>query len=224
MPAMAGPASYPPQQQGHPQGPVSSHPPAALAAQGGQAHAQTNGAWAPVAPTIRGLAPAGTATPSAVTPTPPDYDGVHRPTLNDPGYPVSGAQGPHAPQQAQQAQWAATAHQGAPTPSPAPALASYRVDAGAAALPLPPAGSRPGVSQPPPAGAAPPGFGALTPTPPPGGYTPAPGGYTPAPYGQPLSTPPLPVSRGGIVFVILGLSGVIAVLILVVVWALWLRG
>jgi hypothetical protein len=34
----------------------------------------------------------------------------------------------------------------------------------------------------------------------------------------------MPASRGGIVFVILGLSGVIAVLILVVVWALWLRG
>jgi hypothetical protein len=62
-------------------------------------------------------------------------------------------------------------------------------------------------------------------------YTPTPGPYTPAPpsaapWGAqaPYGMPSVPPSRGGIVFVILGLSGVIAVLILVVVWALWLRG
>jgi hypothetical protein len=33
----------------------------------------------------------------------------------------------------------------------------------------------------------------------------------------------VPPSRGGIVFVILGLSAVIAILILVVVWALFLK-
>jgi hypothetical protein len=39
----------------------------------------------------------------------------------------------------------------------------------------------------------------------------------------PYVVPAMPPSRGGIVFVILGLSAIIAVLILVVVWAVWLH-
>lgn len=104
-----------------------------------------------------------------------------------------------------------------PTPGPygqqpqtAPGLAAYRIDA--SPLPLPPASNR---GQ--------------------GGFTPSPGGFAPpAPMGVPMGAPmaapyaarPLaapPASRGGIVFIIIGLSAVIAVLILVVVWALWLR-
>jgi hypothetical protein len=45
----------------------------------------------------------------------------------------------------------------------------------------------------------------------------------PAPLASAASAANLTVSRGGIVYVILGLSGVIAVLLLVVIWALWLR-
>jgi hypothetical protein len=36
-------------------------------------------------------------------------------------------------------------------------------------------------------------------------------------------TAPAPVSKGGLVYLIIGLSAVIAILILVIVWALWLR-
>jgi hypothetical protein len=48
----------------------------------------------------------------------------------------------------------------------------------------------------------------------------------PPPYGaMPMQAPPptAPASKGGIVFLIIGLSAVIAVLILVIVWALLLR-
>jgi len=104
-----------------------------------------------------------------------------------------------------------------PAPSGNPGLAAYRMDA--SALPLPPASGRAyGGQQVAPQGQAAPG----------GGFTPHPGGFAPpAPMGAPLAAPyaapAVPASRGGIVFIIIGLSAVIAVLILVVVWALWLR-
>jgi protein phosphatase len=85
------------------------------------------------------------------------------------------------------------------------ALAAYRVDA-PAGLPLPPP-SRTYTPTPPAASAA-------------GGFTPAPGGF--APPGAPFAAP-VPQSRGGVMFVILGLSAVIAVLLLVVIWALFLK-
>ena len=57
-----------------------------------------------------------------------------------------------------------------------------------------------------------------------GGFTPAPGGFAPPnATGGPITYSPVQATRGGIVFVILGLSAVIAVLILIVVWALFLR-
>jgi protein phosphatase len=146
----------------------------------------------------------------AVAPTPPDYEGAQRPTLNDtPG-----------PAQA----WP-SAYQPAPQ-APQPGLAAYRIDAGPASLPLPPS-SRPPAA---PAGTQPAAYPSSVAPQPQGvpptasmpAYTPTPTAYTPQPpTGFPYGAQ---ASRGGIVFVILGLSGIIAVLILVVVWALWLRG
>jgi hypothetical protein len=104
-------------------------------------------------------------------------------------------------------------------PPPAQGLAQYRVDAGGpAALPLPPPSGRAynagamGTPMPgPPAMPQIPPYGAM----------PMPG---PAGGQGPMSAPvPVQVSKGGIVFLIIGLSAVIAVLILVVVWALLLR-
>jgi PPM family protein phosphatase len=98
--------------------------------------------------------------------------------------------------------------------APAPTgLAPYRVD-GPAGLPLPPPSIRPlgGGSGPyagPAQSAAPVGFG-----PPP----PTPGAIQVSIGGAPANA-----SKGGLVFLIIGMSGVIAVLILVIVWALWLR-
>ena len=88
---------------------------------------------------------------------------------------------------------------------------------GPAALPLPPPSGRAysnagamGTPMPgPPAMPQIPGYGAMP---------------VPGPGGGPMSAPvPAQVSKGGIVFLIIGLSAVIAVLILVVVWALLLR-
>ena len=96
----------------------------------------------------------------------------------------------------------------APPPS---ALGAYNVDAGVGALPLPPASIRSGYGGPGP-----------THVPQGGSY----GGASPTPYN---SMPPsitgvgAQPTRGGIVFVIIGLSAVVAVLILVVIWAIWLR-
>ena len=111
------------------------------------------------------------------------------------------------------------AGQGAQGPSlalpPPSALGAYQVDAGAGALPLPPASNRAAYSAPGPTH-----------------VTAAPGGPSqaqypnaaPIPYSaMPPSSTAAPASRGGIVFVIIGLSALVAVLILVVVWAIWLR-
>ena len=96
-------------------------------------------------------------------------------------------------------------------PPPPSALGAYHVDAGAGGLQLPPTSVRPAYNGPGPTQGP--------------GMTPH-GGGTPLPYS---SMPPsitaggAQPSRGGIVFVIIGLSAVVAVLILVVIWAIWLR-
>jgi protein phosphatase len=96
------------------------------------------------------------------------------------------------------------------SPPPPSALGNYHVDAGAGGLQLPPASVRPGYHAPGPTQSQ---------QPPP--Y----GGGTPVPYSSmpPSVTGGAQPSRGGIVFVIIGLSAVVAVLILVVIWAIWLR-
>lgn len=95
-------------------------------------------------------------------------------------------------------------------------LSSYRVDGGVNALPLPPAG-------------------AATPAPTVGyGGTPAPPGPTPlmTPAPQPYSYTPAPPSvsaadarpsQAGVVFLVIGMAAVIAVLIVLLIWALAMR-
>ena len=120
---------------------------------------------------------------------------------------------------------------GNPQATPQPGLAAYRVDPNA--LPLPPASGRAYGQQPlgsmgAPPGAAP-GYSPQNHSPQnAGGFTPPPGGFAPpAPMGAPLAgpyaAPAPPAARGGIVYIIIGLSAVIAVLILVVISALVLR-
>ena len=90
-------------------------------------------------------------------------------------------------------------------------LGAYHVDAGAAGLQLPPASVRPGYNGPGPTQGP--------------GMAPYAGG-PPQPYSSmppSITGPGAQPARGGIVFVIIGLSAVVAVLILVVVWAIWLR-
>jgi protein phosphatase len=166
--------------------------------------------------------------PPAVAPTPPDYDLAHRPTLNEtPLSPV--AWGPQNQQ-------------------PAAGLGAYRLDAGAGALPLPPSSGRAPNASNAPNAVAPTAAGVTAYTPPPsavgpspyaagpggfapqqhGGFAPSqgvpsPGGFAPLPGLAAQPQAPVAASRGGIVFVIVGLSAVIAVLILVIVWALVLR-
>jgi protein phosphatase len=191
---------------------------------GGAQQAANGGAWA--APQAMPAHHAGGAS-GAVAPTPPDYEGAQRPTLND-----QVAAGPAAPQSMAGPGWSAQqypAQSAAPQAAPAQAgLGPYR-DGAPGALPLPPPSTRPAAY--PPSGspgvAPTAGMQAYTPTPmqgPP--YTPQPPGAGPTPWASPpqYGMQGVPASRGGIVFVILGLSGVIAILILVVVWALWLRG
>jgi serine/threonine protein phosphatase PrpC len=98
-----------------------------------------------------------------------------------------------------------------PPPGAPPGIAQYRIDAGGpASLPLPPASGR--------------NTGAMaamgTPLPAPAAMPQMPPPYGAMPMQVAVASPP---SRGGIVFLIIGLSAVIAVLILVVVWALLLR-
>ena len=117
---------------------------------------------------------------------------------------------------------AAVAPGAPPAHAPAPGLAAYRLDAGAGSLPLPPHSTRSyGTPGPPPA--APGAYG--TPMPGPAAlpsmgasaFTPEPGGFAPpAALGAPRMTPIQPASRAGVVYVIIGLSAIIAVLILVV--------
>jgi serine/threonine protein phosphatase PrpC len=155
----------------------------------------TSGQFAPLPPTP----PAGPVAPTAVPPPVAPF----APAAPAPGPTVNG-----------------------PSQPPPPGLAAYRLDAGPAALPLPPPSGRAfgqqqayGGGTPMPAPA--PSFGA-----PPvvtaaqGGLTPAPGGFAPPGGALPATAP---ASKGGIVYIIIGLSAVIAILILVVVWALWLR-
>jgi protein phosphatase len=102
--------------------------------------------------------------------------------------------------------------------APPPGLAPYRLDAGA----LPPASARPYGAQ----GQQQQAYGG-TPLPglhPSGFPQPAPGGFAPPGALQgPMSAAPVQQSKGGLVFLIIGMSAVIAILILVVVWALLLR-
>lgn len=102
------------------------------------------------------------------------------------------------------------------TPPMAPSPAGFAPNA---AMPgaAPPAGNAPAMGAlpmsgpPPPMGAAPGGYGA----PPSSGYR-----ATPAPY---ASMPPGAPARGGVVFVIIGMSVVIAILVIVLLWALFAR-
>jgi serine/threonine protein phosphatase PrpC len=194
-------------------------------------------AWSPVMPT----APGATPSPAQVAPSP------YGPTLSEQPAPqpwtAAGFQAAHAGHTGQpgrdQAQADAADDEGGhtmalapmsemPSGMPAPGLAAYRLDAGPASLPLPPVSRGYGAPPSQQVGYAPNAGGTPLPGPAsmPGGFTPAPGGFAPpSPSGGPpaLYGQAQPPSRGGIVFVILGMSAVIAVLILVVVWALWLR-
>jgi protein phosphatase len=216
--------SYPAAQAAH-----TAYTPQPAQAQG---QAQPRNGWAPVVPAG---APGGSAAQAhaPVAPTPPDYEGAHRPTLNEtPLSPVA---------------WSPQGQ----NPQPQTGLGGYRLDAGAGGLPLPPSSVRaptaPGSVAPTAAGVT-----AYTPAPSPsqggfapqqggfapqqggfapqqGGFAPQQGGFAPqqggfAPQAAAPLAAPIPASRGGIVYVIVGLSAVIAVLILVIVWALWLRG
>lgn len=108
--------------------------------------------------------------------------------------------------------WSSQTH--SPVPQPPAGLAQYRMDAGPASLPLPP-----------------PRVGA-------GGYPHTPsqtrppqtlhehtaplqqyGAPGPTPIGHSFSHPDARPSKGGIVFVIIGISAVIAVILVVVLWA-----
>lgn len=174
--------------------------------------------WAPVMPT----APDQTPPPRSISFGPPPMASqgapniapapVSAPTLNEPLAPppsqpwTSGQYNPLP----------GTGQQGAPAAPPG--LAPYRLDA--AALPLPPTSVRPGGVQQGYGGTPMPGPGlnaAGYPQPPPGGFAP------PGALQGPMGAPPVQASKGGLVFLIIGMSAVIAILILVVVWALWLR-
>jgi protein phosphatase len=160
---------------------------------------------APQAPIAMQWAPPGG--PHQGAPVPPTAMGAPGPTMNEmppASQPWSSGMYNGQPVHAGHAQ--------GPALSPPPAaLGAYHVDAGAAGLQLPPASIRPAYNGPGP-----------TQVPQTAPY----GGGTPVPYS---SMPPsitgggAQPSRGGIVFVIIGLSAVVAVLILVVIWAIWLR-
>ena len=153
-------------------------------------------------------APVTAAGPVAAPAAPP-------PTLNEtPAWTPASAVGAYAPPSAAHAP---PAQAPARPPTPPPALAAYRLDAGPAALPLPPQSMR-GYGAAAPAQPAPYGTPAPGPTAGGGGFTPEPGGFAPpAPLGAPrMMMPPPSASRGGVFFVIIGLSAVIAILILVV--------
>lgn len=195
-PAGAAPAG-PPQQ---PQETIAMTRPEDRAAPppGGQAsppHPAPTAPWGPVPPTSPDSGPVSMAgggpRPTALDPSP----GVGpRPT--EPGAPVpAGMVAPPA----------------APGAAPAQPLGAYRVDAGPGALPLPPpasagymasaTGQRPA---PPPAALGPYGPGS---------------GFGNGPPSMRTTSGARP-SRGGIVFIIIGLSAVIAVLVVLLLWAL----
>jgi len=173
-------------------------------------------AWSPPVPTAPdpalpppsiGASPVAQFAPPAPSfgaPPPGAASAAPAPTLSEQG-PSSHAQAPYQPQPAA----------GAP-------LAPYRMDGGAAGLPLPPPSLRAGG---PAFGGGPPPGG--TPMPAPGmgpqmsGFGPPP--PTPGAIQAPMGMSAPAASKGGLVFLIIGLSAVIAILILVIVWALWLR-
>jgi protein phosphatase len=157
--------------------------------------------WAPVMPTTPDQTP---MPPGAMAGRPP---GGSPPTLNEPLV---------GPPSARGQPWTSEMYNGPPVTGgpqgpqmqPPAGLGGYRLDGGAGGLPLPPPrvyGAQPGGPQPMPGMGQPMG---------------APMG---AQFGPGMQGGVSPAARGGIVFVIIGLSAVIAVLILVVVWALWLR-
>jgi len=167
---------------------------------------------APQAPIAMQWAPPGAPGPHQGAPVQPTAMGAPGPTMNE--MPAPAAQ-----------PWSSGMYNGQPiqaghgaqgpalAPPPPSALGAYHVDAGAAGLPLPPASNRAAYGAPGPTHVAAPQGAPLA------QYA----GSTPIPYSTaPPSTTAAP-SRGGIVFVIIGLSAVVAVLVLVVIWAIWLR-
>lgn len=146
--------------------------------------------------------------PNAGAPVPPTAMGAPGPTMNEAAPPANApwSSGMYNGQPVQAGHGA----QGPALAPPPPALGAYNLDAGVGALPLPPASNRAGHGGPGP-----------THVPLAGPY-----GASPTPYGSmppSITTAGAQPSRGGIVFVIIGLSAVVAVLILVVIWAIWLR-
>ncbi len=167
--------------------------------------------WAPVLPTATDL-PAG--------------QGLHGTHLMNPPGASPAVQGPGPtinempPSQRGGAQpWSSGMYTGPPVAPQGQApqgLQPYGRDMNPGALPLPPPSARqPNVSAPVfgPPGPTQVAYG----TPPPTAVQPMP--YAPASISAPSARP----SKGGIVFVIIGLSAVIAVLIIVLLWALVLR-
>lgn len=194
------------------------------------------------APTHVTLTPTAPPAPVALAPTQITLTPTAPPGVVGPqGPPVAKAGGPPmlSPTVAEdprlQRPWGAGMHNSQPIP---PAPASNPGAGMGTPIPFPGANAPPGgllpyhegsasaLPLPPPAMGGRPGFGA-----PPQHQGAAPMerpyvGPTPAPYMPgPTSTtaPGTALSKGGIVFLIIGLSAVIAVLILVVIWALWLR-
>jgi serine/threonine protein phosphatase PrpC len=184
------------------------------------------GAWGPVLPTATDVGPYGAPAQAGMAPGGMGQPGTPYPGQAAPmpgGRPIAPTMNEHqaaGPPSGQQ--WASGMYGGPPGGNaggtPPPGLASFRMEGGAGALPLPPAsGHNPYAGG--PVAATPP---MLTPTagmPPvaPGG--PMMGGMGPSPYGMPGGMSPAPQSsRGGLVFVIIGLSAVIAILIVVVLW------
>jgi serine/threonine protein phosphatase PrpC len=180
-------------------------------------HAATPGnagmQWAPVLPTA--------------TDVPAGGQGLHGTRVMSPaGAPAAQSPGPTIneapPSQRGPAQpWSSGMYTGPPVTAqagPPPGLQPYGRDGGPGALPLPPPSAR----QPMMSGQpfAPPGPTQVA-------YgTPAPTAVQPMPYAPmpaSMSAPSVRPSKGGIVFVIIGLSAVIAVLIIVLLWALVLR-
>jgi protein phosphatase len=102
-------------------------------------------------------------------------------------------------------------------------IAAYRVDGGAKALPLPPPAGAPqagpGVTVMAAAGPTP----TMTPTPAPLPAHDDPRGWQMSQLPSSISFPGGQPSRGGIVFVVIGMSAAIAVLIVLLIWALLLR-
>jgi|GEM_PF-354112 len=198
------------------------------------------GATPPAAPSPAGLQQSPQASPQQWAPVPPtatDLPPHARPVGPGPTVPE---QAPHS-----QGQWAPAQHQGAPPAAGAPmpgqaGLAAYRLDAaGPASLPLPPPAFSPAAPTvgPTQAQTGPPNTNPMGGAPAPANYgapQQQPGGFG-APPSQSYGSPPLSLApgaslvpggpaRGGVVFVIIGLSVVIAILLIVLLWALFSRG